>query len=101
MVLKTRGEDSTSGLSAQGKDPSSPRPSSPSLSPAQDPHPCPSPDRPIPPPRERGTRLGVLAVLPLLPVRGWRGSGEEGRGDEGLGRGRSEASKSARPGAPR
>src|ERR1700681_401309 len=68
-----------------------------SASPAEGPRPRSSPlplsRPPHPPPRERGTRLGhsccspVLAVLPLLPVRGSRGSGEEGRGDEGFGRG--------------
>jgi len=59
--------------------------------------PRPSPLTPLPPPpnpphRERGTRLEPPRRPPSSPgVGGWEGAGEEGWGDEGLGRGRSEA----------
>src|ERR1700681_2564752 len=62
----------------------------PSLTPGQIPHPCPL--SPHLPPAGRGEPIwSTLACLPLLPAwgRGW--SGEEGRGDEGLGRGSPEA----------
>ena len=61
---------------------------------AQDPHPRPSPDHPIPLPGRGEPGGGRLAVLPLLPVGG-RAMGEEGRGDEDLGRGISAAAGSA------
>src|SRR4029079_7071765 len=71
--------------------------------PPQVPLPCPSPDLPIPLPG-RGVLAGafllfVPAVLvvpscfsPSSPGEGgWEGTGEEGRGDEGLGWGSCEA----------
>ncbi|MBW8877308.1 MAG: hypothetical protein JF614_20275 [Acidobacteria bacterium] len=54
--------------------------------------PVPSPAHSHPPPRERGTRLERSCWSPSSPGEGGgEGAGEEGRGDEGLGWGRSEA----------
>src|SRR5436305_2195145 len=50
--------------------------------------PVPSPAPSHPPPRERGTRLEGSGWSPSSPGEGGgEGTGEEGRGDEGLGRG--------------
>ncbi|HEX3555444.1 MAG TPA: efflux RND transporter permease subunit, partial [Thermoanaerobaculia bacterium] len=49
--------------------------------------PTPSPAPSHPPHRERGTRLELSRWSPSSPGEGgWEGAGEEGRGDEGLGR---------------
>jgi len=52
--------------------------------------PTPSPAPSHPPHRERGTRLELSGWSPSSPGEGgWEGAGEEGRGDDGLGRGRA------------
>src|SRR4051812_38477582 len=67
------------------------------------PRPRPSPlplSRPTPSPAPgEGCPWGVLALLPLLPGRGTGWSGEEGRGDEGLGWGSAEAKLAREDGA--
>src|SRR4051794_16444448 len=82
-----------------GRKPSSPRPSSPD--PSQPPHRekrekskslvgCAVRTITVPgahsAPYKDSFALSSDKPLPLLPGREWRGSGEEGRGDEGLGR---------------
>ncbi|MBW8765712.1 MAG: hypothetical protein JF630_05565, partial [Geodermatophilales bacterium] len=58
--------------------------------------PTPSPAPSHPPHRERGTRLEISCLSPSSPGEGgWEGAGEEGRGDEDLGRGRSDGEGAA------